>query len=53
MCTRPTFDLGAGFSEQAGLPLATELTTLMLDKFKEDELGEMLAWSDWLGFLGG
>ena len=52
MCTRRTFILGAGFSEQAGLPLATELTTLVLGNFKEDELGEMLAWSCWLGFLG-
>ena len=47
-----TFVLGAGFSEQAGLPLATELTTLMFGKFKEYGLGEMLARSDSPRFLG-
>jgi len=48
MSTKRAFILGAGFSKQAGLPLATELTTLILDKFREYELDEMLAWFDWL-----
>ena len=30
------------------MPLATELTTFILDKFKEHELDEMLVWFDWL-----
>jgi len=36
------FILGAGFSKQAGMPLATELTPLLRHKFEEHE--EALAW---------
>ncbi|UCF15255.1 MAG: hypothetical protein JSW59_17755 [Phycisphaerales bacterium] len=48
MAVKRAFILGAGFSKQAGLPLATELTPLILDRFKEHNQDEMLAWFDWL-----
>jgi len=48
MSSKRVFILGAGFSKQAGLPLATELTPLILNKFKEHEQDDMLAWFDWL-----
>ncbi len=38
------FILGAGFSTQAGMPLATELTPLLRRKFEEYEHEEALAW---------
>ena len=46
MQTKRVFILGAGFSKQAGMPLATELTDLILEKFKEYGQTEMLAWFD-------
>lgn len=48
MGVRRVFILGAGFSKQAGIPLATELTPLLLDKFKNDGNSEMLEWFEWL-----
>ncbi|MBN1795075.1 MAG: SIR2 family protein [Sedimentisphaerales bacterium] len=42
------FILGAGFSNQVGMPLATELTDLLLEKFIEYNHKEMLEWYDWL-----
>ena len=48
MSTRRVFILGAGLSKQAGMPLATELTTLIINKFKEEKLDEALSWFDWL-----
>jgi hypothetical protein len=38
------FILGAGFSAQAGMPLATELTPLLRHKFEEYDHTEALAW---------
>lgn len=38
------FILGAGFSKQAGLPLATELTSLVLDKTVEDASEDFQEW---------
>ena len=40
------FILGAGFSAQAGMPLATELTPLLRRKFEEYDHTEALAWLD-------
>ena len=40
------FILGAGFSKQVGMPLANELTDLILERFKEYKQTEMLAWFD-------
>lgn len=44
MKRKRVFILGAGFSKQVGMPLATELTSLILDgeRFKDHE--EMQAW---------
>ena len=38
------FILGAGFSKQAGMPLATELTPLLRRTFEEYDHEEALAW---------
>ena len=38
------FILGAGFSKQAGMPLASELTPLLRRRFQEYDLEEALAW---------
>ena len=48
MCSKRVFILGAGFSKMAGMPLATDLTNLVLTKFREDDLEDAL---EWLGFL--
>lgn len=40
------FVLGAGFSKQVGMPLATELTPLLRRRFEEYDVGEALAWLD-------
>ncbi len=44
MSKRRVFILGAGFSKQAGLPLATELTSLILDETELKDLEDMQAW---------
>jgi len=46
MSTKRVFILGAGFSKQAGLPLATELTSLILDNTELRELKELRSWLD-------
>jgi hypothetical protein len=46
--TKRAFILGAGFSKQVDMPLATELTGLILERFKEYKQDEMLDWFDWL-----
>ena len=40
-----TFILGAGFSKPAGMPLATELLPLLVQRFQHEEMRE---WLDWL-----
>ena len=42
------FILGAGFSKQAGMPLATDLMDRMLRKFRERRVGDALKWFDGL-----
>ncbi|MFA5424023.1 MAG: SIR2 family protein [Phycisphaerae bacterium] len=42
------FILGAGFSKQAGMPLATEITPFLLDKFRKYDIQEMLQWFEFL-----
>lgn len=44
MDSKRVFILGAGFSKQAGMPLATELTPLLRRKFEEYDHEEALAW---------
>jgi len=44
MDSKRVFILGAGFSKQAGMPLATELTPLLRRKFEEYDHQEALAW---------
>ena len=48
MSSKRVFILGAGFSKMAGMPLATDLTDLVLAKFREDDLEDAL---EWLGYL--
>jgi hypothetical protein len=48
MAVRRVFILGAGFSKQGGMPLAAELTPLLLQKFKDIDDQEVLQWFDWL-----
>lgn len=48
MSSKRVFILGAGFSKMAGMPLATDLTDLVLAKFREDDLENAL---EWLGYL--
>jgi len=48
MGTNRVFILGAGFSKQAGMPLATELTPLLLEKFRKYDVKEMLEWFEFL-----
>lgn len=43
---RRVFILGAGFSKQVGMPLATELIELLIQKFREDDVDEALEWFD-------
>jgi len=42
MGSKRVFILGAGFSKQAGMPLATELTPLLRRKFEEVDHKEAL-----------
>ena len=42
------FILGAGFSKQAGLPLATELTELLTAKFRQIKDDDAIMWFDCL-----
>ena len=44
MGKKRAFILGAGFSKQAGMPLATELTNLILNGKRLKKLSEMQAW---------
>ena len=44
MDSKRVFILGAGFSKQAGMPLATGLTPLLRRKFEEYDHEEALAW---------
>ena len=44
MSSKRVFILGAGFSKMAGMPLATDLTNLVLAKFREDELKDAMEW---------
>lgn len=48
MSARRVFILGAGFSKQAGMPLANELTPRILAKFEEYDQKEAREWFDWL-----
>jgi len=48
MSTKRVFILGVGFSKQAGMPLATELTPLLRRKFEEVDHREALEWFAWL-----
>jgi len=42
------FIIGAGFSKQVGMPLATELTPLLCQNFEEYDQEEALEWLGWL-----
>jgi hypothetical protein len=60
MDSKRVFILGAGFSKQTGMPLAAELTPLLIEKFKEYEQEEALSWFEelnetmnWLEGAGG
>ncbi len=44
MAAKRVFILGAGFSKQAGMPLATELTPLILDGTELRGLDDLQAW---------
>ena len=44
MSKRRAFILGAGFSKQAGMPLATDLTSLILNGRRLGRLSEMQKW---------
>ncbi len=48
MNTKRIFILGAGFSKMAEMPLATDLTNHLGDKFRADDLEDAL---EWLGYL--
>lgn len=48
MCKNRVFILGAGFSKQAGMPLATELLPFIENQFKEYDQDDALAWLGWL-----
>ena len=48
MSSKRVFILGAGFSKMAEMPLATDLTDHVLEKFREDDLEDAL---EWLGYL--
>jgi hypothetical protein len=48
MNPKRVFILGAGFSKQAGMPLATELTPLLRATFEEYDQEEALEWLYWL-----
>ncbi|MHC4625697.1 MAG: hypothetical protein ACYTDV_01835, partial [Planctomycetota bacterium] len=53
MDSKRVFVLGAGFSKQAGMPLATELTPLLRRKFEEYDHNEALEWFAWLDERAG
>jgi len=57
MAVKRVFIIGAGFSKHAGLPLATELTGLFTEKFKEYDQNDAIEWlqhlEDLLGGLKG
>jgi hypothetical protein len=40
------FILGAGFSKQVDMPLATELTDLIFQKFRDDDAEDAIKWFD-------
>jgi hypothetical protein len=48
MSLKRVFILGAGFSKQMGMPLATELTALLRRKFEQSDHEEALEWFAWL-----
>ncbi len=48
MNTKRVFILGAGFSKMAGMPLATDLTNDLFEKFREYDQKDAL---EWLGYL--
>jgi len=48
MDAKRVFIIGAGFSKQAGMPLATELTPLLRRKFEDYDHAEALQWLAWL-----
>ncbi len=48
MDNKRIFILGAGFSKSLGMPLATELTPLILNEFKKHDMDDMLAWYEYL-----
>ena len=48
MDAKRVFILGAGFSKQADMTLATELTSLLIEKFKKYEQEEAICWFEQL-----
>jgi hypothetical protein len=48
MNTKRVFILGAGFSKQAGMPLATELLPFVENEFKKYNQDDAISWLDWL-----
>lgn len=48
MDRKRVFIIGAGFSKQVGMPLATELTPLLRKKFEDIDDDEALEWLTWL-----
>ncbi len=46
--SKRVFILGAGFSKQVEMPLATELTALLRSKFEEYDQKDALEWFGWL-----
>lgn len=48
MTSKRVFILGAGFSKQAGMLLATELTEPLFDRFKKLNLDKVFSWYKWL-----
>lgn len=48
MSSKRVFILGAGFSKMAGMPLATDLTNHVFEKFREYDQKDAL---EWLGYL--
>ena len=49
MCKKRVFILGAGFSKQAGMPLATELTSLLLST--DQTIAELKGMQEWVASL--
>lgn len=48
MSSKRVFILGAGFSKMAGMPLATDLTNHVFEKFREYDQKKALEWLDYL-----